>query len=148
MGGSCASVARRPASTRYGIAWVSFSRGELLPGLPPAPWLEAKRQHCRSDTVRDALAASTVIERLQAEPAERELLETALRIEPLAESLVRRLMHAHERAGQRGDALRVFENYGQHLQARGAKLGEPIEAQWRALLAQPPLPVKVPSSGR
>ena len=127
---------------------IKFSRGELLPGLPPAPWLEAERQRCHNDTVRAALAASTVMERLKVEPAERELLETALRIEPLAESLVRRLMHAHERAGQRGDALRVFENYRQHLQARGAKLGEPIEAQWRALLAKTPLPVKAPSSGR
>lgn len=116
---------------------IKFSRGELLPGLPPVPWLEAERQRCRNDTVRAALAAATVLERLQVGPAERELLETALRIEPLAESLVRRLMHAHERVGQRGDALRVFENYRQQLQARGAQVGEPIEAQWRALVAQP-----------
>lgn len=117
--------------------FIAFSRGDLLPGLPPAPWLEAERQRCRDDTVRAALAAATVMERLQVGPAERELLETALRIEPLAESLVRRLMHAHERAGQRGDALRVFESYRQQLQARGAKAGQRIEAQWRALLAQP-----------
>jgi len=116
---------------------VAFSRGDLLPGLAPAPWLEAERQRCHDDTARAALAAATVMERLQVGPAERELLETALRTEPLAESLVRRLMHAHERAGQRGDALRVFESYRQRLQARGAKAGERIEAQWRALLAHP-----------
>ena len=125
---------------------ITFSRGDLLPGLPPAPWLEAERQRCRDDTVRAALAAATVMERLQVGPAERELLETALRTEPLAESLVRRLMHAHERAGQRGDALRVFESYRQKLQARGAKAGERIEAQWRALLTQPLQAGKGPAS--
>lgn len=125
---------------------IALSRGDLLPGLPPTPWLEAERKRCRDDTVRAAMAAATVMERLQVGPAERELLETALRIEPLAESLVRRLMHAHERAGQRGDALRVFEGYRQHLKGRGAKPGEQIEAQWRALLAQPLQPVKGPAS--
>jgi DNA-binding SARP family transcriptional activator len=121
---------------------IALSRGDLLPGLPPAPWLEAERKQCRDETVRAALAAATVMERLQVEPAERELLQTALRIEPLAESLVRRLMHAHERAGQRGDALRVFEGYRQQLMGHGAKPGEQIEAQWRALLTQPLQPVK------
>ncbi len=121
---------------------IALSRGETLPGLPPAPWLEAERKRCRDDTVRAAMAAATVMERLQVGPAERELLETALRIEPLAESLVRRLMHAHERAGQRGDALRVFEGYRQQLKGRGAKPGEQLEAQWRALLTQPLQPVK------
>ncbi len=96
--------------------------------------------------MRSALAAATVLERLQAGPAERELLETALRIEPLAEALVRRLMQAHERAGQRGDALRVFENYRQQLLARGARPGEHIEAQWRALLAQPAHAVRAAAS--
>jgi DNA-binding SARP family transcriptional activator len=125
---------------------IAFSRGELLPGLPPAPWLEAERKRCRDDTVRAAMAAATLMERLQVGPAERELLETALRIEPLAESLVRRLMHAHERDGQRGDALRVFEGYRQQLKGLGAKPGEQLEAQWRALLTQPLQPVTGPAS--
>lgn len=119
---------------------IAFSRGELLPGLAPAPWMEAERQRCRQDTVRAALAAATVLERTQVGHAERELLEVALRIEPLAESLVRRLMHAHERAGQRGDALRVFESYRQLLGRCGATPGAQIEAQWRALLAMPARP--------
>jgi DNA-binding SARP family transcriptional activator len=92
------------------------------------------------------MAAATVMERLQMGPAERELLESALRIEPLAESLVRRLMHAHDRGGQRGDALRVFEGYRQQLKGLGATPGEQIEAQWRALLMQPLQPVKGPAS--
>lgn len=125
---------------------IALSRGDLLPGLPPAPWLEAERKQCRDEMVRAALAAATVMERLQVGTAERDLLQTALRIEPLAESLVRRLMHAHERAGQRGDALRVFEGYRRQLMGRGAKPGEQLEAQWRALLAQPLQPVKGPAS--
>jgi DNA-binding SARP family transcriptional activator len=116
---------------------IGFTRGDLLPGLPAVPWLEAERQRCRNDTVRAALAAATVLERSLVGTAERELLETALRIEPLAESLVRRLMHAHTRAGQRGDALRVFESYRQQLAAAGAAPGPQIDAQWRALLAPP-----------
>lgn len=127
---------------------INFTRGELLPGLPATPWLEAERQRCRNDTVRAALAAATMLERLQVGPAERELLETALRVEPLAESLVRRLMQAHERTGQRGDALRVFENYRQQLSARGATPGQHIEAQWRALLAQPAQAAGIVSSPR
>ena len=127
---------------------IAFTRGELLPGLPAAPWLQAERTRCRNDTVRAALAAATVLERLQVGPAERELLTTALRIEPLAESLVRRLMQAHERAGQRGDALRVFENYREQLAGRGTTPGPQIESQWRALLAQPAQAAKTPSSSR
>lgn len=127
---------------------IAFTLGELLAGLPPVPWLEAERQACRSDTVRAALAAATVLERLQVASAERELLEAALRIEPLAESLVRRLMQAHGRAGQRGDALRVFENYRQHLVACGASPSPQIEAQWRALLPMPPPLAKAPAPSK
>jgi len=116
---------------------ITLTRGELLAGLSAAPWLESERQACRNDTVRAALAAASVLERLQVGSVERELLEAVLRIEPLAESLVRRLMQAHGRAGQRGDALRVFESYRQQLTARGATPSQQIEAQWRALLPLP-----------
>ena len=116
---------------------IDLTQGELLPGVSAGPWLEAERQACRNDTVRAALAAASVLDRLQVGSAERELLEAAVRIEPLAESLVRRLMQAHGRAGQRGDALRVFEKYRQQLSARGATLGPEIDAQWRALLPLP-----------
>lgn len=116
---------------------LAFTRGELLPGLGGAPWLEAERRSCRNDTVRAALAGATVLERLKVGPAERELLEAALRIEPLAEALVRRLMQAHTRAGQRGDALRVFEHYRMQLGLHGATPGHHIEAQWRELLTLP-----------
>ena len=114
---------------------IAFTRGELLPGLPAVPWLEAQRRQTRNDTVRAAMAAAHVLGRHDAGPKERELLETALRIEPLAESLVLRLMQAHAREGRRGDALRIFERYRQQLVDRGASVGPHIEAQWRALLS-------------
>ena len=116
---------------------LELSAGELLPGAPDAPWLEAERQRARQDTVRAALATANVLERSPGhiDHAERELLEAALRIEPLAEALVRRLMQAHARAGQRGDALRVFEAYRQQMNSRGAPLGTQLEAHWRALLS-------------
>ncbi|OYU87183.1 MAG: hypothetical protein CFE45_24790, partial [Burkholderiales bacterium PBB5] len=103
---------------------VALSRGELLPNLADTPWLQAERQRCRADTVRAALAAAAVLQQAGSGAAECELLETALRIEPLAESLVARLMQAYDRAARRGDARRVFESYRRHLGERGAVPGD------------------------
>lgn len=115
---------------------IALSRGELLPGVPPAAWLDAERQHCRQDLVRAALAAVAVLERAPVASAERELLEAALRIEPLAEALVHRLMQAYQRAGQRGDALRVFEAYRREVGTRGATPGAKVSRLWQDLLAR------------
>ncbi len=45
------------------------------------------------------------------------------------------------------DSPRLFRSYRQQLMAHGAKPGEQLEAQWRALLMQPLQPAKKPASG-
>lgn len=88
---------------------VERSLGSLLPGAPPAPWLEAERQRCQREVVRAALAAASLMERCGAASSERELLAAALALEPLSEVLARRLMKLHARNGDLGDAARVYE---------------------------------------
>ncbi len=113
---------------------VDLTRGDLLPGMADTPWLQAEQQRCRSDTVRAALATAALLEHAQAGRAEQDLLETALRIEPLSETLVARLMQAYERNSRRGDALRVFEQYRRHLAEHGATPGARMQAHWQALV--------------
>ena len=112
---------------------VQLTSGDLLPGAPDAPWLEAQRTQCRRETVRAALAAATLMERAGVDTAERELLQAALRIEPLAEALVRRLMRAYERDGQRADAVRIYERLRADLQVQGLAPSAQTEAIWRRL---------------
>ena len=112
---------------------LQLTAGDLLPGAPDAPWLEAQRTQCRRETVRATLAAATLLERAGVDAAERELLQAALRIEPLAEALVRRLMRAYERDGQRADALRIYERLRCDLQAQGLAPSAQTEAIWRRL---------------
>lgn len=116
---------------------VDLTRGDLLPGMAATPWLQAEQQRCRSDTVRAALATAALLEHAQAGRAEQDLLETALRIEPLSETLVARLMQAYERSSRRGDALRVFEQYRRHLAEHGATPGARMQAHWQALVGSP-----------
>jgi DNA-binding SARP family transcriptional activator len=113
---------------------LDLTQGELLPGAADAAWLVAQRQQVRQETVRAAQAAATILERCPLDPGERELLEAALRIEPLAEALVCRLMQAYQRQGLRGDGLRIFETYRRQLADRGALPGPRSLSQWRNLL--------------
>jgi DNA-binding SARP family transcriptional activator len=58
---------------------VDAGSGLLLPGAPDTPWLEAERLRCEREATRAAKATAAVLERAGTGPAERELLETALR---------------------------------------------------------------------
>lgn len=111
-----------------------LSPGELLAGLPATPWLEAERRHSRRDIVRAATAATRLLEGDALGAAGQRLLEAALRIEPLSEPLVLRLMQAHVAAGHRGQALSVFEHHRQAVEDRGAVLAPEVAARWRQLL--------------
>jgi DNA-binding SARP family transcriptional activator len=116
---------------------LDLHRGELLPGAPEAAWLVAQRRECQQETVRAALAAASILESCPVDSdddGERELLEAALRIEPLAETLVCRLMQAYQRQGLRGDGLRIFETYRRQLADRGAQPGARSQSLWRSLL--------------
>lgn len=115
---------------------IGLSRGELLPGAPEAAWLMAERQRCQREVVRAAQAAATLMERFGDARAEQELLETALRIEPLAESLASRLMQAHARNGQRADAARVYEGLRAALAPQGLHPSDATERLWREIVGR------------
>ena len=132
------ALARQPGSQGDAAELMQrvfeLSQGELLAGLPATPWLEAERRHSRRDIARAASAAASLLSGEPLGAVAQQLLEAALRIEPLAEPLVLRLMQAHAAAGQRGQALSVFEHYRQAADDRGALLAPQVEARWRQLL--------------
>jgi DNA-binding SARP family transcriptional activator len=113
---------------------LKLTSGDLLPGMAATPWLLVEQRLCQSDTVRAALAAAAVLEQADAGQSEQKLLEAALRIEPLSETLVSRLMQAYERAARRGDALRVYENYRIRLVEAGVQPSQRLQTQWHDLL--------------
>ena len=108
---------------------------DLLPGAPDALWLEAARRQAAQDTVRAALASATLLDGQGAVPAEQSLLCQALTLEPLAEALVARLMQSHARAGQRAQALHVYERYAQRLAAEGMTPNPVTQRLWRSLIS-------------
>ncbi|HET7796115.1 MAG TPA: BTAD domain-containing putative transcriptional regulator [Rhizobacter sp.] len=114
---------------------IDACQGELLPGVPPAPWLEAERQRCQRDVVRATQSAATLMARFGDQRAERELLERAVRLEPLAEGLARRLMQVHAQSGQRAEAVRVYEALARALSARGLQPSAPTDALWREIVS-------------
>jgi DNA-binding SARP family transcriptional activator len=130
--------AQAQANAKQCLALVArlaeFSRGELLPGAAPTPWLLAEQALARRDTVRAALAAAALPEHSPSSEAECELLQAALLIEPLSQALALRLMQAHERRAQRSDALRVYEFHRQQVVSQGLTVGEAVQAQWHALM--------------
>ena len=130
-----AGAAEREAADLIGRI-IGLSAGELLRGAPDAAWLLAERQRCQRDTVRAAQAAASLMERFGDARAEQELLETAMRIEPLAESLAMRLMQAHARSGQRADAVRVYENLRGALALQGLRPSEGIDRMWREIVGR------------
>jgi LuxR family transcriptional regulator, maltose regulon positive regulatory protein len=105
---------------------------ELLPDLPDSPWLTASRARCHQDAVRAAQAAAQLMDERGANALEISLLETAIRYEPLAQSLVHRLMRSHVLRGARGDALRVLQAFERAL----AALDQPPSSATRELARQ------------
>ncbi|MPZ74140.1 MAG: DNA-binding protein [Nitriliruptorales bacterium] len=111
------SLDRAEGSRRAGdvrAAWASATvatailRRPLLPG-DDAPWLIARRTDLRNLLLR---AYDCLVE-IWTEQGDTTLAvalaKDALAIAPYRESGYRRLMHAHAAAGDRADALRVFE---------------------------------------
>jgi DNA-binding SARP family transcriptional activator len=110
----------------------ALGQDELLPELPETPWVQAARTRCAQETVRAAHAAARLLAGEQAGEIEIGLLEAALHYEPLAQTLVHRLMQAHVARGTRGDALRVLRGFERSL----AALNQPLPERTRALAIQ------------
>jgi DNA-binding SARP family transcriptional activator len=113
---------------------AQLTSADLLPGMPLTSWVQAEQRQCRSDTVRAALAAAAILGQTQSSRAEQELLETALRIEPSAESLVERQMLAYSEVGRRGDSLRVYEAYRRNLEPLGIQPNKRLLSLWKSLV--------------
>jgi DNA-binding SARP family transcriptional activator/tetratricopeptide (TPR) repeat protein len=91
---------------RWGQQLLDLMRGPFLAG-DEDDWVRAAREKHRRRFVVAVTQLAAQIEPLDA-PAALRLYERALDVEPLAESLSRRLMRLHAARGDRAEALRVW----------------------------------------
>lgn len=96
---------------------LALMRGPFLAG-EPADWAEAARERYRQRFIVTASQLAAQIEPLDPAAAIR-LYERALDVEPLAESLSRRLMRVHAGRGDRAEALRAWRSCCTMLRAAG-----------------------------
>jgi LuxR family maltose regulon positive regulatory protein len=90
----------------WGRQLLALMRGPFLHG-EAADWAQAARQRYRQRFVITVAQLAAHIEPLDA-GASVQLYERALDVEPLAESLSRRLMRLHSHLGQHAEALRAW----------------------------------------
>lgn len=83
-------------------------RGELLPDESPQPWLLAARRRVKERFLRAAKSLADYWERAGDWDRAVALLESAIRVEPLAEDLYRRLMQCHLQTGNQAQALHAY----------------------------------------
>jgi branched-chain amino acid transport system substrate-binding protein len=125
------------AKEAAGLA-ASLAAPPLLPGEDGA-WVEAQRRELADVRERalDCLADGCLA---AGEPAvAAKWAEQALEAQPFRESGYRRLMQAHEAAGNRAEALRVYERCRRFLADElGAYPSPETEAIYRRLLAETP----------
>jgi DNA-binding SARP family transcriptional activator len=83
-------------------------RGDLLPELPDADWLVARRAEAR-ETHREILVRLASTERQRAPEEALVILTRALESDPLHEGAVRELMVVLAELGRRSEALARYE---------------------------------------
>ena len=83
-------------------------RAPFLAQEPESAWLLEARQRNKNRFVRTIERLATEFERRDLANDAMRLFERGSEIEPIAESFYRRLMLAHERRGDRAEAMRVF----------------------------------------
>jgi DNA-binding SARP family transcriptional activator/basic membrane lipoprotein Med (substrate-binding protein (PBP1-ABC) superfamily) len=115
----------------------SVTRSPFLPG-DDGPWVEEKRRELAEVRLR-ALAVLAEASLRVDRPAEAvRWAELAVAAEPFRESGYRRLMEAHVAAGDRGEALRVYERCRRLLaEELGAYPSPETESIYRSLLGAP-----------
>jgi DNA-binding SARP family transcriptional activator/basic membrane lipoprotein Med (substrate-binding protein (PBP1-ABC) superfamily) len=115
----------------------SLTRSPFLPG-DDGPWVEEKRRELADVRVR-ALSALAEASLRTDKPAEAvRWAGLAVEAEPFRESGYRRLMEAHVAAGNRGEALRVYERCRRLLADElGAYPSPETESIYRSLLGAP-----------
>ena len=115
----------------------SLARTTFLPGEDGA-WVEGKRREL-ADVHERALAVLVEANLLSGDaPEAAKWAEQAIVVEPFHETAYRRLMQAHAAAGNRAEALRVYERCRRLLaEELGAYPAPETEAIYRELLEMP-----------
>jgi DNA-binding SARP family transcriptional activator/pimeloyl-ACP methyl ester carboxylesterase len=123
---------------------ASLARPVFLPG-EEGVWVDGKRSEL-ADIVHRALTCLAEASLRTGDPsAAGKAAEEAISLEPYRESGYRRLMQAHAAAGNRAEALRVYERCRKLLaEELGAYPSPETESFYRELLATSPIETKAP----
>lgn len=158
----CDAVAFRDhvKSGRWSEA-LALYRGDLLEGLFPGGvgeeferWLHAERSTIRSDAARSAWECSSRADLAGDRANAIAFARRATELDPDDEQSIRRLIAALDRYGDRAGALRVFQQWGQRLQAEfGAhpapetrKLARKVQAPRKGESVETPTLLRSPGS--
>ncbi|MEO8753023.1 MAG: bacterial transcriptional activator domain-containing protein [Casimicrobiaceae bacterium] len=90
-------------------------RGHLLPGDAEHPWVLAYRERLRSKFLRFVRSTALALETSGEIESAIDLYQRAIEVEPLAESIYRRLMGSYARIGRRAEALDAYRRCRQML---------------------------------
>lgn len=143
----CDAVAFEAAARAGGHAEaLGLYAGELAPGLfvDEAPefeqWLDGERRRLRDLAFQCATGLAATEEAAGDLPGAIQALRQALGLHPEDEGVVRRLMSLLDRAGERGSALKLYEEFAARLRADLEADPSP-ETQSLALKLRQPRPV-------
>jgi YVTN family beta-propeller protein len=124
---------------------ASLVRQPFLPG-EEGTWVEEKRRGLADVSGRALSALTDAYLRSGDAPKAAKWAEQTIALEPFRETGYRRLMEAHVAAGNRGEALRVYEQCRRLLaEELGAYPSPETESIYRALLDAPSLAPGAPS---
>ena len=144
--GALAAGDLRTAKTEGALA-SSLAQQPLLPGDDGA-WVEEKRRELTQVRLRALTVLADASLRSGDTSEAATWAEQVTALEPFRESGYRRLMEAHVEAGNRAEALRVYERCRRLLaEELGTYPSPETEAIYRSLLDAPPGPREAPPAG-
>jgi DNA-binding SARP family transcriptional activator/streptogramin lyase len=140
-GAEAALAAGKVEGARQAAALAeSLTEQPFLPG-DDGPWVEEKRRELAGIRARALVALADASLRSGDAAESVRWAERAVEVEPFRESGYRRLMEAHVAAGNRAEALRIYERCRHFLaEELGAYPSPETEALYRSLLEAPTLP--------
>lgn len=121
----------------------SLLREPFLPG-EEGNWVQAKRSECEGVRARALNTLADASLRSGGAEASVQWAEQAIEVEPFRDSGYRRLMAAHAAAGNRAEALQVYDRCRRLLaEELGAYPSPETEAAYRRLLEEPETPSEI-----